>query len=459
MSRGSCRPRDRTSKFGLRHWPSTLPVVFMPTSTTSTSSREARRLKKKLSFPSHGPGHMCSLSSCKLYWSKLYPLQWWALPFPPTVSRFWCWRYTTTRVHAGKVHDVHQGLTSVLDRVHGWCCCDVEGAMAIRLFDPHPIAPQASEGYLLQVNPRRGASGFFGGLKLWMRNPYHHQRVAVNRHVDSQVVDPVVMDLVQKTAMCAVLRSQGLEVQSILMDHILCRRRFAVPTGVEVISIHWPRLRFFGGVHQCVCSSWNCWARVSDRLHDHRSCIGSHTLGRAFMTGVTLLTLPYADRSYVEFTMTCGGFCALRQPIPKVSAVPFELNLTTRPPLTRTAVHSVCLVIPARGPLHLDSAHRRPHAYLNIVKTIVAEPPSPADLKLMSQVLRPLRLTLPCGRSRVHRHSLSTVFGTQVFQPSIALEVMWVWTVKLIFPPATCTCCPREFRILSILVSELDVSP
>ena len=48
-------------------------------------------------------------------------------------------------------------------------------------------------------------------------------------------VDIVVMDLVQKTAMCAVLRSQGLEVQSIL-DHILCRRRFAVPAGVDVFS-------------------------------------------------------------------------------------------------------------------------------------------------------------------------------------------------------------------------------
>ena len=58
----------------------------------------------------------------------------------------------------------------------------------------------------------------------------------MNGHIFSQVVDIVVMDLVQNTAMCAVLRSQGLEVQSILMDHILCRRRFAVPAGVEVIS-------------------------------------------------------------------------------------------------------------------------------------------------------------------------------------------------------------------------------
>ena len=85
----------------------------------------------------------------------------------------------------------------------------------------------------VQVNPRRGASGFCG-LKLWTWSSYHHQRVAVNGHICSQVVDIVVMDLVQKTAMCAVLRSQGLEVQSILMDHILCRRRFAVPAGVEV---------------------------------------------------------------------------------------------------------------------------------------------------------------------------------------------------------------------------------
>ena len=33
----------------------------------------------------------------------------------------------------------------------------------------------------------------------------------------------------------------------------------------------------------------------------------------------------------------------------------------------------VCLVIPGRRRLHLDSAHRRPHAYLNIATTIVAE--------------------------------------------------------------------------------------
>ena len=94
------------------------------------------------------------------------------------------------------------------------------------------ITPPVSDG----VNPRRGASGFCG-LRLWTWSSYHHQRVAVNGHICSQVVDIVAMDLVQKTAMCAVLRSQGLEVQSILMDHILCRKRFAVPAGVEVISI------------------------------------------------------------------------------------------------------------------------------------------------------------------------------------------------------------------------------
>ena len=87
-----------------------------------------------------------------------------------------------------------------------------------------------------RVNPRRGVSGFCG-LKLWTWSPHHHQRVAVNGHICSQVLDIVVMDLVQNTAMCAVLRSQGLEVQSILMDHILCRRRFAVPASVEVVSI------------------------------------------------------------------------------------------------------------------------------------------------------------------------------------------------------------------------------
>ena len=66
----------------------------------------------------------------------------------------------------------------------------------------------------------------------------------------------------------------------------------------------------------------------------------------------------------------------------------------------KTSSHAYCCLFSvsrhsSQRRLHLDSAHRRPHAYLNIVKTIVAEPPSPADLKLMSQVLRPLRLTLP----------------------------------------------------------------
>ena len=103
------------------------------------------------------------------------------------------------------------------------------------------------------VNPRRGASGFCG-LKLWTWSSYHHQRVAVNGHICSQVVDIVVMDLVQKTAMCAVLRSQGLEVQSILMDHILCRRRFAVPAGVEVISIPiWNSFAFQSVVQEIQC--------------------------------------------------------------------------------------------------------------------------------------------------------------------------------------------------------------
>ena len=98
----------------------------------------------------------------------------------------------------------------------------------------------------------RGASGFCG-LKLWTRSSYHHQRVAVNGHICSQVVDIVVMDLVQKTAICAVLRSQGLKVQSILMDHIR-RRRFAVPAGVEVISIPiWNSFAYQSVVQEIQC--------------------------------------------------------------------------------------------------------------------------------------------------------------------------------------------------------------
>ena len=74
-------------------------------------------------------------------------------------------------------------------------------------------------------------------MSLYTWSPYHHQRVAVNGHMCSQVGVIAVMDLVQNTAMSAVLRSQVLEVQSILMDHILSRRRFAVSAGVGVISI------------------------------------------------------------------------------------------------------------------------------------------------------------------------------------------------------------------------------
>ena len=80
----------------------------------------------------------------------------------------------------------------------------------------HPCLTVVFCYLFLQVNPRRVASGFCG-LKLWTWSSYHHQRVAVNGHICSQVVNIVVMDLVQKTAMCAVLRNQGLEVQSILI--------------------------------------------------------------------------------------------------------------------------------------------------------------------------------------------------------------------------------------------------
>ena len=107
--------------------------------------------------------------------------------------------------------------------------------LCTRIRSLHPCLTVIFCCLFVRVNPRRGASGFCG-LRPWTWNSYHHQRVAVNGHICSHGVDIVVMDLVQKTAMCAVLRSQGLEVQSILMDHILCRRSFAVPAGVDVFS-------------------------------------------------------------------------------------------------------------------------------------------------------------------------------------------------------------------------------
>ena len=52
----------------------------------------------------------------------------------------------------------------------------------------------------------------------------------------------------------AVLRSQVLEVQSILMDHILSRRRFAVSAGVGVISIPiWNPMAFQSIVLEIQC--------------------------------------------------------------------------------------------------------------------------------------------------------------------------------------------------------------
>ena len=97
----------------------------------------------------------------------------------------------------------------------------------------HPCLTVVFCFLFVQVNPRRVASGFCG-LKLWTWSLYHHQRVAVNGHICSQVVDIVVMDLVQKTAMCAVLRDQGLEVQSIRFTSSVAA--FVVLASVEVIS-------------------------------------------------------------------------------------------------------------------------------------------------------------------------------------------------------------------------------
>ena len=135
---------------------------------------------------------------------------------------------------------------------------------------------------IFRVNPRRGASGFCG-LKLWTWSPYHHQRVAVNGHICSQVVDIVVMDLVQNTAMCAVLRNQGLEVQSILMDHILCRRRFAVPAGVDVISIPtWNSFAFQSVVQEFQCPAQPAqtveWGGSPQGRAGNPNCLSSSSL-------------------------------------------------------------------------------------------------------------------------------------------------------------------------------------
>ena len=233
-----------TSKFGLRHWPSTLPVVFMPTSTTSTSSREARRLKKKLSFLLTVRAHVLSqfmqiilikiISTSMVGTSVSIDSEQAGVDATRRpVSMRERSRCTSSRMALSSNSPRVSVRKSTYTKVSPVCLSvfTVDAAVTWKALW------QSGLSICIRIAHPRGASGFFGGLKLWMRSPYHHQRVAVNRHVDSQVVDPFVMDLVQKTGMCAVLRRQGLEVQSILMDHILCRRRFAVPAGVEVISI------------------------------------------------------------------------------------------------------------------------------------------------------------------------------------------------------------------------------
>ena len=103
------QPLRPTSKFGLRHWPSALQVVFKPTNTMSTASRRSsmRLWRNCLSFSRCG-AH-CPHSDHANYTGVriICPS-----PFPPSVSKFCCWRGETTRVLAGKVqvHFVTNGF-------------------------------------------------------------------------------------------------------------------------------------------------------------------------------------------------------------------------------------------------------------------------------------------------------------------------------------------------------------
>ena len=61
----------------------------------------------------------------------------------------------------------------------------------------------------------------------------------------------------------------------------------------------------FSGGQQRVCFSWNFCVRVSDGLHDHRSCIGSTNCRSACMaTGIFASTSFLPTGFNVEFAMT-----------------------------------------------------------------------------------------------------------------------------------------------------------
>ena len=131
--------------------------------------------------------------------------------------------------------------------------------VALKSLYPYQITPPCVLTVIfcclfVRVNPRRGASVFYR-LKFWTWSPYHHQRVAVNGHTCSQGGVPSSRWIwFRRRALSAVLRSQVLEVQSILIDHILSRRRLAVSAGVGVISIPiWNPMAFQSIVLEIQC--------------------------------------------------------------------------------------------------------------------------------------------------------------------------------------------------------------
>ena len=127
--------------------------------------------------------------------------------------------------------------------------------LCTRIRSLHPCLTVIFCCLFVRVNPRRGASVFYGLESVPSPEGYGEWT-----HVQSSGESL----LVQNTALSAVLRSQVLEVQSILMDHILSRRRLAVSAGVRVISILiWNPMAFQSIVLEIQCpaegfaaSSW-----------------------------------------------------------------------------------------------------------------------------------------------------------------------------------------------------------
>ena len=163
--------------------------------------------------------------------------------------------------------------------------------------------------------------------------------------------------------------------------------------------------------------------------------------GHVYQTGYTITGLVSAatlwDRSYVEFTMTCCGFCALRQPVLQVSGVPFRAPLNHK---TSSHAYFCVFSVPRHssqgtitlGQCSLTSTRLSQHCENHRCR---AAQSSRAEAEVTGATS--IAANLACGRRRVHQHSLSTVFVRKFFSRASSLRLRGSEPSDWIFPPAT----------------------